>query len=601
MKSLKKLTTMLLTAMLVVSTGVTGVSAADESTAEFDTAFTKNKVEDFAVAKSEALAPGVKTESKEITVHKGDKVNYWVEVSIPAGSPDVSGWTVDMYYDDAIFDVNKSFADNYGFASGTNAIDYALGNSAQAVEMPGGNLAQSGFASGVASFVDANYYGFKFAGKTSKLVCIQLDAVADATTTLAYKMRDIVDSNTSDTYYLDKTNYKPLNGASFALKADVVCDHVKVFGDINLDLTETDTGIYTGEVELPAGTYSFNINDKGTDRGMNYTYKDTATINYSAGYKAPSKLVATGGRYSFTYNTATKTLRIKFKNFADIVELVGDINVELVRTSANSTVFTGSARVDAGTYNFKINDQGTEMGFKYSFNDVVYDVQFGAGWSATTFNATGGIYSVKYDTATNKLTFRHAPKGLGDVRVFGDINLPLAGQGNGVYSAAKTLDIGTYQFRVDSLGTTLCNGSEFANSMNGVEYKTDWKAATTFSVTEKQKFTFIFDTKTNKIKVLGSPIDTTKVLVSFEDSTLELKSTDGVNYKATTTLKAGTYAFRMDEFGVTLGYGGTYTDTINGANYNASYSSATTFIANGGNYTFSYNVNTDTLKVTKVG
>ncbi|MEE0059259.1 MAG: hypothetical protein UE295_00355 [Acutalibacteraceae bacterium] len=586
MKTLKKMTTMLLAGMLVMSTGVTAVSAA----------------EDFTVAESKALAAGVKTESTQVEVHKGDVVNCWVEVTIPTGSPDVTGWTADMYYDDEIFDINKTFADNYGFASGTKAIDYAVGNSSESVDLPGGSIAQSSFNSGVVSVADANYNGFKFAGKTSKLVCIQLEATADATTTLAYRMRDLVDSNITDDYYLDKTNYQPKGGAEFDLKADVVCDHVKVFGDVNLDLKETDANVYTGVVELQAGTYSFNVNDKGTTKGMNFTYTDTASINYSAGYKAPTKLVATGGRYEFTYNASTQVLRIKYKNFNDIVELFGDINVELVRTSADSTVFTGSARVEAGTYNFNINDQGTKMGFKQSFNDVVYEVKFGAGWSATTFNATGGIYSVKYDTATDKLTFRHAPKGLGDVRVFGDINLPLAKQGENLYSAAKTLDVGTYQFRVDSLGTTVCNGSEFTNGMNGVEYKTEWKGATTFNVTAKQKFTFIFDTNTNKIKVLGSPIDPTKVLVAFDDiAPLELKSTDGVNYKATTSLNAGTYSFRMDEFGITMGYGATKTDAIDGITYDATFSAATNFIATGGQYTFSYNVNTNKLRVTKVG
>ncbi|MEE0266349.1 MAG: carbohydrate binding domain-containing protein [Acutalibacteraceae bacterium] len=376
---------------------------------------------------------------------------------------------------------------------------------------------------------------------------------------------------------------------------------VSITGDITLALKETESNIFTGTTELQAGTYSFNVDSNGTTLGMNYTYTDTATIDYSAGYKTPSKLVAKGGRYTFTYNASTKILKIKYKAFDDIVELFGDINVELVKSSKDSTVYTGSARIEAGTYSFKINDQGTKMGFGFAFDDVVYDVEYKASYSsATTFNATGGIYSVKYDTATNKLTFRHAPKGLGDVRIFGDINLPLAGQGNNIYSATKTLDTGIYQFRIDSLGTTVCNGYEFTNGINGAEYKAEWKGATTLRVTAKQKFTFIFDTATNRIKVLGSPIDTTKVLVAFEDSTLELKSTDGVNYKATTALEAGTYSFRIDEFGVTLGYGGTFTDSISGIKYNTGYLSATAFTATGGSYRFSYNVNTDVLKVTKL-
>ena len=375
---------------------------------------------------------------------------------------------------------------------------------------------------------------------------------------------------------------------------------VNVFGDINIDLDTSDEVTFTGAVELDAGTYKFNVNDNGTIVGFNYTFTDTATIDYSAGYKAATTLVVTGGRYIFTYNNSAKKLTISYKPFAEIVELFGDINVELVRPYKDSTLFTGSVRVDAGSYNFKINDQGTEMGFGYIFEDVVYNVEYRSDWQGiTTFNATGGIYSIKYDTATNKLTFMHAAAGLGEVSVFGDINLPLANQGNNVYSAQITLEAGTYQFRIDALGKTVCNGATFTDTMNGVEYKTDWKAATTFVATEKQKFTFIFDTNTNKIKVFNAPIDVTKVLVAFENSTLELKTTDGVNYTATTSLEAGTYTFRMDEFGVTMGYGGTYTDVISGVKYNASFKAATTFVATGGEYTFNFKTTTDVLTVEK--
>ena len=114
------------------------------------------------------------------------------------------------------------------------------------------------------------------------------------------------------------------------------------------------------------------------------------------------------------------------------------------------------------------------------------------------------------------------------------------------------------------------------------------------------KFTFTFDTHTNKVKVFNAPIDTTQGKVAFDDiDALILTSDDVVNYTGTVTLDAGTYTFRMDEFGTPMG--GKYTFTDNGSNmvYNATYASATTMTATGGTYTFSYNVNTDTLKVTK--
>jgi len=264
---------------------------------------------------------------------------------------------------------------------------------------------------------------------------------------------------------------------------------------------------------------------------MNYTYTDTAVIDYSAGYKAQTVLKVSGGRYTFT--------------------------------------------------------------------DVIYNKEF--IWSApSTFKATGGIYSVSYDTSNNVLKIMHAPEGLGDVTIFGDLSLPLAAQGNGVYSAQTVLDAGTYDIKVDSFGTFFGCGSQFTNTIN-TEFKTEWKASATFTVTERMKFTFTFDTNTNKVKVFNAPIDTTKVKVAFDDiPELVLTSADGVIFTATIALEAGDYTFRMDEFGTPMGGKYTFTDNSTGTmTYNASYASATTMTATGGEYTFTYNVNTDKLTVVK--
>ena len=409
-----------------------------------------------------------------------------------------------------------------------------------------------------------------------------------------YEMADV-------TIRLDLTafDYATKEGATFTV---TVVDttpkaSVSVFGDINLELAETEENIYTGAIELQAGSYKFNVNNNGTTHGTNYTYTDTAVIDYSAGYKAQTTLKVSGGRYTFSFNAATKKLTIKFKPFEDIVEFTGDINAELVRPNKNTTVFTGTIRLEAGTYKFNVNEHGEIFGVGYTFNDSIYNIPFNYK-SAATFNATGGIYSVRYDTSNNQVKILKAPEGLGDVSIFGDISLPLAAQGNGVFSAQTILDAGSYDIRVDSFGTFFGNGTTFTDTVN-VEFKTEWKAAATLTVTEKMKFTFIFDTNTNKVKVFNAPIDTTKVKVAFDDiDALVLTSADGVTYTATTTLEAGTYTFRMDEFGTPMGGKYTFTDKASNMVYNATYASATTMTATGGTYTFTYNVNTDSLAVT---
>ncbi len=399
-------------------------------------------------------------------------------------------------------------------------------------------------------------------------------------------------------YYLTPTTVPPIDSQPVTTEPTAPVNEVSIFGDIELTLEATDENISSGSIELQADTYKFNVNHNGTTLGFNGTYTDTATIDYSGGFKAQSTFKSTGGRYTFTFNANTQKLTIKHKSFEDIVELVGDINVELVRPKKTSTVFTGTIRLEAGAYSFKVNENGNLFGFNHTFEDVIYNNEF--IWTAPAkFVATGGIYSVRYDTATNQLKIMHAPAGLGNTTVFGDISLPLANQGNGVYSAQTILDEGSYEIRIDSFGKIFGCGSPFTNTINA-EFKTDWKAAATLKATSKMKFTFIFDTNTNKFKVFSAPIDTTKVKVAFDDiDALELTSVDGVTYTGKLTLTAGTYTFRMDAFGTPMGGKYTFTDNNSNMVYNETYASATTMTATGGTYTFSFNTKSNALQVTK--
>ena len=166
------------------------------------------------------------TDSVEVTVHEGDTVSYWVEVTIPQDSIDVAGWTIDMYYDNAMFDLNTEFADGYGFASGTKAIDYALGLSNEEAYFPGGSITQGTLRPelGRVSVSDANPNGLRFKGKTTKVVCVQLQAIANGTTDLSYRMRDLADTNL-ELSFIEKPGYQPAGGAEFAFKHSIICDH----------------------------------------------------------------------------------------------------------------------------------------------------------------------------------------------------------------------------------------------------------------------------------------------------------------------------------------------------------------------------------------
>ncbi len=159
---------------------------------------------------------------RKVTVREGNVVNVWVEVSIPEDGVDVAGWDLNMYYDSDMFTVNDKFADGYGFAAGNEAIDYALGLSEKEASLPGGSLVQASFNEGRVKLADIDARGLKLNGKNTKLVCIQLTAIANGRTTLAYEMSDIVDVNLQDTYIDKADNNKPAGGAEYKINCSVI-------------------------------------------------------------------------------------------------------------------------------------------------------------------------------------------------------------------------------------------------------------------------------------------------------------------------------------------------------------------------------------------
>lgn len=137
------------------------------------------------------------------------------------------------------------------------------------------------------------------------------------------------DCHATDMTYCNNKAYDKIPAHSYENGNCTICGDkdpdaklVSITGDITLALEETDKDIFTGVIELEPDTYSFNLVDNGIIRGKNFTYLNSASIDYSAGYTAPTKLKATGGKYTFTYNASTLVLKIDYEP----VKLPGDIN-----------------------------------------------------------------------------------------------------------------------------------------------------------------------------------------------------------------------------------------------------------------------------------
>ncbi len=89
--------------------------------------------------------------------------------------------------------------------------------------------------------------------------------------------------------------------------------YVNIFGDINLDLVNDGTDVYSGTVELEAGSYSFKVDENGTQMCFGYTFTDSmSNVTYSSTYTSATTLNATGGYYTFKYNSTTDRLSVSY-------------------------------------------------------------------------------------------------------------------------------------------------------------------------------------------------------------------------------------------------------------------------------------------------
>ena len=180
------------------------------------------------------------TAATEVTVKKGDKIDYWVELILPSTGVDISGWTVDMFYDKDKLKINKEFAENNGYASGTAQVDYALGDSNVRPSVFPGDIFLSSTEDHPGEAVYCNVkniddlsQGLNYnTGTVQKLICLQFEAKEDCTTTLSYRMRELCDINSNSETYVDD-NKQPINGASF--EACVRVEPKVLIGDLDGD------------------------------------------------------------------------------------------------------------------------------------------------------------------------------------------------------------------------------------------------------------------------------------------------------------------------------------------------------------------------------
>lgn len=370
---------------------------------------------------------------------------------------------------------------------------------------------------------------------------------------------------------------------------------VSVTGDIALPLADDGNGIYTGSTELEAGSYTFKMSVNGVAFGNGSTFTDkTTNAKYNSKWTSSTTLKATGGKYTFKFNTAKNTLTIEYLAPSK-ASIVGDINLDLQATK-DANVYSASVKLNKGNYEFRVMNQGVRYCCGYTYKDLTVGSQYNSKWSsASTLAASGGTYTFSYDIDTNKLTISYLPSGA-EVSVVGNFTLALAKTDKeNVYSGTKTLKAGNYQIKMNNYGK-LCGTSAVVKDVTpGLVFNPKWSKYTTFVATGGT-YTFTYNTATNTLVVTADKGDIPVKVTG--DINLTLKKSDANVFTGSVKLKKGDYSFKMNVNGTDFCNGTTIRNATTGTiKYNSKYTSASTLVAVGGTYTFAYNALTNQLSV----
>ena len=493
-----------------------------------------------------------------------------------------------IYYDSSVLkvaDTNTEETCIPAFVSGNAFINFDLTNKA------------------LFNATNLNLYDFTSQGV---FVTVTFDIIGSGDTEVNLDV-DVITATTANSYLelkgasdIDLVYYGNIAADKFAFSSDakVIPDETKdvsVFGDIDLALADNGSGVYTGVTDLEAGTYTFKINNMGTTycSGATFTDKTAGTI-YNSKWTSATTLKASGGTYTFKYDTKTNKLIIEYKA-PSRAQIFGDINLDLQATK-DANIYSGEIELEAGKYSFRVMNQGVQYCAGYTFNDITLGAKYNSKWtSASTLNAKGGTYTISYDIDANMLSITYVPTGA-ECGIVGDITLSLDATTNEkVYSATTEVEAGTYQLKVSNFGKNCGSGATIKNSTNGVVLNPKWSKYLTFVATGGT-YTFTYNIATNTLAIIPEKAETVVKVTGGIDLTLA-KSADENVYTGTTTLNAGTFTFKMNVDGTDFCCGATIKNATTGLSYKSKYTSSSTLIATGGTYTFTYNVATNVLSV----
>ena len=279
-------------------------------------------------------------------------------------------------------------------------------------------------------------------------------------------------------------------------------------------------------------------------------------------------------------------------------------NIKLKLTTIGTDKVGGTIALQKGSYTFKLDNNGTLLGYGKTFTDTTKGLTFNKKFSSSaTLNATGGTYTFQVNTKTNTLVVKY-DKNLPNEYLIGDINTILSPVNGKTIAVGSTyLAAGTYKFKLSAGNVAYGYNKVINDTTNGASLSLNSKYSSYLTLNATGgTYKFTINTTTKKLVVGYVPAKDEKaddVHVSGDiNLVLDDKGGESNVAKGTVKLGEGTYSFKIYNYGTAYTTGAKIVDSGT-KNFKSSYTANATLIATGGTYTFSFNKTTGSLTVTK--
>ncbi len=400
-------------------------------------------------------------------------------------------------------------------------------------------------------------------------------------------------------------------------------------------MTPAGGNIYTTTINLNAGSYKFKIKHLDTWYGNNGTIENSTVVTSAVGWEmvwdaGDCTLNATGGTYTFRFNTDTRMLEILYTGPSYTVTFV-DWDGSIISTQR--VEYGKSATAPATPVRDGYTFSGWSADFSFITGDTTIVAQYGdeTVYLRGTFNDWGltspmrgtdtpNVYTYVLNLAAGEYKFKinKLDAWFGNDGTVEDSTVHTSATGWDMSDTAGDCTLiaqgGTYLFRfnvetkkleiirvTDEVTVTFKDWDGRIIETQTVKYG---GAATAPTGLVRDGYVFTgwdkaIDYITESITVTALYRKTVVLNADFSDKGLEMVNTEGTKYTVTVSVEAGTYTFDINYGGVIYSANSTFADATSGLTL-INDAGKCTFIASGGVYKFIFDTETNTLIVERI-